>query len=360
VLGTVSRLRRLCRRLIAISMILIFLTSQYTAQDSVARDSERPAPSPQLPTHEKAHDSEKSSPGLQPPPRDSAQDSAEKPSLGPQPPTQETHDFLERPSRSSQPAMHEGAHSSEKSSHSSQPPTHEGAPSSEKSSHSAQPPTREQEQHAFVKGPPIAKRKAGPRAVRAKRQLDEESRKLENERRLEGQRLEYERKIEARRKAEEAAAAARAHSGGDERSTNGGEPLQRLSGSEEALRVRQRGQQQQSLSVKAECRGNAEAGSPTVAIKMDDDQKVHNDDDAETVGAPGPRVLEHDTGATCLAITDNEHSESHLIMMAHVSYSSLYCPSWDMMVTKKPIINRISHRDRASECPLFSRLQQCP
>lgn len=344
-------------------MILIFLTSQYTAQDPVARDSERPAPSPQLPTHEKAHDSEKSSPGLQPPPRDSAQDSAEKPSLGPQPPTQETHDFLERPSRSSQPAMHEGAHSSEKSSHSSQPPTHEGALSSEKSSHSAQPPTHEQEQHAFVKGPPIAKRKAGPRVVRAKRQLDEESRRLENERRLEGQRLEYERKIEARRKAEEAAAAARAQSEGDERSTNGGEPLQRLSGSEEALRVRQRGQQQQSFleeSVKAECRENAEGGSPTVGIKMDDDQKVHDDDDAETVGAPGPRVLEHDTGATCLAITGNEHSESHLIMMAHVSYSSLYCPSSDMMVTKKPIINRISHRDRASECPIFSRLQQCP
>ncbi|KAF8492854.1 hypothetical protein F5888DRAFT_882735 [Russula emetica] len=81
-------------------------------------------------------------------------------------------------------------------------------------------------------------------------------------------------------------------------------------------------------SVKAECREDAEGGSPTVAIKMDDDQKVHNDDDAETVGASGPRVLEHDTGATCLAITDDEHFESHLIMMAHsASTMSLAPPS---------------------------------
>jgi hypothetical protein len=292
-------------------MLLIFPTSQHTAQEE-ARDSERPSQSPQLPTHEKAHDSEKSSPGPQPP-HDEAQGSAEKPSLGPQPPTHEqAHESLERPSRSSQPPMHEKARSSEKSSHSSQPPTHK------------------QEQRASVKGPPIAKRKA--RRDRANSQRDEEKermkqerRRLENERRLEGQRLEYDRKVEARRKAEEAAAAARAQSE-EGRSTNGGEPFQRLSGSEEALRVRQREQQQQSLmeeSVKTQCREDAEGGRPTVAIKMDDDQKVHNDDDAQTVGAPAPRVLEHDTGATCLAITDDEHSESHLIMMAHVSYSSL-------------------------------------
>jgi hypothetical protein len=289
-------------------MLLIFPTSQHTAQEE-ARDSERLPQSRQIPTHERAHDSKKSLPGPQPPPHDEAQGSAEKPSLGPQPPTHEqAHESLERPSRSSQPPMHEEVRSSEKSSHSSQPPTHK------------------QEQRASVKGPLIAKRKA--RRDRANSQRDEEKermkqerRRLENERRLEGQRLEYDRKVEARRKA----AAARAQS--DEgRSTNGGEPFQRLSGSEEALRVRQREQQQQSLmeeSVKTECRENAEGGSSTVAIKMDDDQKVHDDDDAQTVGAPGPRVLEHDTGATCLAITDDEHSESHLIMMAHVSYSSL-------------------------------------
>lgn len=289
-LGTVSRLRRLRRRLIAISIILIFPTSQHTAQKE-ARDSERPSPSPQLPTHEKARDSEKSPPGPQRPTHDEAQDSAGKPSLGPQRPThEEAHDSLKRPSHSSQP-------------------------------------THEQEQHAPVKGPPIAKRKARVNRQRDKRErMKQEKRRLENERRLEGQRLEYERKLEARRKAEEAAAAARAQSEGEERSTNGGELPQRFSGSDDTLRVRQRRQKQQSLieeSVKAECREDAERGSSTVAIKMDDDQKVHNDDDAETVGAPGPRVLEHDTGATCLAITNDEHSESLLIMMAHVSYSSL-------------------------------------
>ena len=207
----------------------------------------------------------------------------------------------------------------------------EEANSPEKSSHSAQPPTYEQEQHACVKGPSIAKRKA--RRVRTKRKRDEErermeqeKRRLENERRLEGQRLENERKLQARRKADEAAAAALAQSEGEERSANGGELPQRLSSSKKIRRVRQRRQQQQSLmreSVKAECREYAEGGSPTVAIKMDDDQKVHNDNDAETVDAPGPRVLEHDIGATCLAITDDERSESHLFMMAHVSHSSL-------------------------------------
>jgi hypothetical protein len=295
-------------------MILLFPTSQHTALEE-ARDSERPSPSPQLPAHEKAHDSEKSSPGLQPPPHDEAQDSAEKPSLAPQPSTHEdAHEFLERPSRSSQPPLHEEAHSSENPSHSSQPPTHE------------------QERHVSIKGPRSAKRKT--RAVPAKRQRDEEGermkqerRRLENERRLEGQRLEYERKVDARRKAEEAAAAAaaRAQSEGEKRSTNGEDP-QRLSGNEEALRVGQRRQQQQPLmeeNVKVERREDAEGGSPMAAIKMDDDQNVHNDDDAKTAGAPGPRVLEHDTGATCLAITDDEQSKPHLIMMAHVSYSSL-------------------------------------
>jgi hypothetical protein len=251
-----------------------------------------PSPSPQLPTHEKARDSETSPPGPQRPTHDEAQGSAGKPSLCQQPPThEEAHDSLERPS------------------------------------HSSQPPTHEQEQHAPVKGPPIAKRKARVNRQRDKRErMKQEKRRLENERRLEGQRLEYERKLEARRKAEEAAAAARAQSEREERSTNGGELPQRFPGSDDALRVQQRRQQQQSLveeSVKAECREAAERGSPTVAIKMDDDQKVHNDDDAETVGAPGPRVLEHDTGATCLAITNDKHSESLLIMMAHVSYSSL-------------------------------------
>jgi hypothetical protein len=184
-----------------------------------------------------------------------------------------------------------------------------------------------QEQHASAKEPPISKRKA--RITRARKREErermEERRKLENERRLNGQRLVYERWIEARRKAEEAAAVIRAQSEGDECSTNEGELPQRLSGSEEALPVGQCGQQQRFMteeSVKAECREDADGGSPTVAIKMDDDQKAHNDGDAETVGAPGPRVLEHDTGVTCLAITDNEHSESHLIMMAHVSRSS--------------------------------------
>lgn len=81
-------------------------------------------------------------------------------------------------------------------------------------------------------------------------------------------------------------------------------------------------------SVTADCREDAEGGSLTVAIKTDDHQKVYNDD-AETVGAPGPRVPENDTGATCLAITDDEHSDSHLIMTAPVSYAPpLYCLPW--------------------------------
>lgn len=238
-------------------------TSKDTAQEE-ARGSERPSLSPQLPTHEMTHDPGKSSPGPQPPACDEAQDSAERPSLGPQLPThEEAHDFLERPPHSPQLPMHEEARISEKS-----------------SSHGLQPPP----EHASVKGPPTAKRKARPVLVNRKR---EERRRLENERRLAGQRLEYERKVEARRKAEEAAAVARAQ------------------------------------CVKPECREDAEGGSSTVGIKMDDDQKVHNDGDAETVGAPGPRVLEHDTGATCLAIPNDEHSESHLIMMEPVSYSFL-------------------------------------
>ena len=199
---------------------------------------------------------------------------------------------------------------------------HEEAHSSETPSHSSQPPTHEQEQHASAKRPPISKQRA--QRDRAKQSRDEERermeqerRRLENERRLEGQRLEYERKLEARRKAEEAAAAARAQSEMEERSTNEGELPQRHSGNKKASRVRRR------RKHKAEFRGDAEGGSPTVAIKMNGDQKVHIDDNAETVGAPGPRVLAHDTGAACLAITDEEHSKSLLIMMAHVSYASL-------------------------------------
>ncbi len=191
--------------------------------------------------------------------------------------------------------------------------------------------------------------------------MKQERRRLENERRLEGQRLEYKRKIEARRKAEEEAG--RAQSEVEERSTNGGElPNQQRSGSKQRTRrVRQRRRQKQPLMeesvVKAECREDAKGGRSTVAIKVDDNQKVHHDDDdAEIVGAPGPRVLEHDTGATCLAIADEEHSESHLIMIAHVSHVSLSPLSADMMVTKISIINRISRHDRA----LFSQLQQCP
>ena len=223
--------------------ILIFSTSKHTAQEEVL-NSERPSPSPQLPTYEIAHDTEKSSPGPHHSPCEEAQHSVETPSLGPQPPT------------------HEEAHSSEKSSHGSQPPTHE------------------QEQHDSAKGPPITKRNAGSVRANWKReerermkQEKQERRRLENERRLEGQRQEYERKIEARRKAEEAAAVARAQSKGEELSTN---------------------------------------------------QKVHNDDDAATVGAPGPRVLERDAGATCLAITNNKHHKSHLIMMADVSCSYFF------------------------------------
>jgi hypothetical protein len=135
---------------------------------------------------------------------------------------------------------------------------------------------------------------------------------------LEGQRLEFERKREARRKAQEVeaeAASARSQSEREEPSTNGGEyPSQRRSGSEveEAPRVQQR--------------------KPTMAFKVDGDRKVDHDEDAKTICA---QVLEHDTGVTCLAITEEEHSESHLIMMAHVSYMSLSIASaWNMMVTR--------------------------
>jgi len=153
--------------------------------------------------------------------------------------------------------------------------------------------------------------------------MRQERRRLENERRLEGQLLEHKRKLEARRKAEEALASACAPSEGKERSTNGGElPSQRCSRSEE------------------ECREDAKGGSPTVAVKVVDDQKVHIDDDAETVSAPGRRVLGHDTGETCLAITGEEHSKTHLIMMAHVSFVSIYY-HLRIIVTDKPIINRI-------------------
>lgn len=229
-----------------------------------------------------------------------------------------------------------------------QPPIHDKVQDSEeKPSSGPQPPAHEQEQHASVKEPPIAKRKARPARANGQHEkrerMKQEKRRLENERRLEGQRLEYERKLEARKKAEVVAATARAQSEGDERSTNGGKVPQRLSGSEDALRVRQRRQQQQPLmeeSVKAGCKEDAERGSPMVAIKMDDDQKVHNDDD----GAPGPRVLEHDTGATCLAITpDDEHSESHLIMMAHLASTMSLAPPSPPITPRDPFDPASSH-----------------
>lgn len=177
-----------------------------------------------------------------------------------------------------------------------------------------QPPTHEEKRVPF-KSPPVAKRKGwGARKPwlgeeRLSEEEWEKKRKLENAQRLEGQRLLIERKREERRKAEEvaaaaAAAAARAQTGRDECSTNGREhPSQRRCGSEdeEARRDQQR--------------------KPTVAVKLDDDQKVDNDG-AKTIGVPEFQVLEHDTGATCLAITGKEHSASHLIMIAHVSYMS--------------------------------------
>lgn len=76
--------------------------------------------------------------------------------------------------------------------------------------------------------------------------------------------------------------------------------------------------QRRSGSEDEEARRNQQH-KPTVAAKVNDDQKVNNDD-TETVGVPESHVLEHDTGATCLAITDEEHSELDLIMMAHVSH----------------------------------------
>lgn len=185
----------------------------------------------------------------------------------------------------------------------------------------AQLPTRE-EKRAPVKSPPVAKRKDwGTLKPRLSEEEREKTRKLENAQRLEGQRLLIERKREERRKAEEAAAtaaAARAQTEREECSTNGREhPSQRRCGSEdeEARRDQQR--------------------KPTVAVKLDDDQKVDNDD-AKTVGVPEFQVLEHDTGATCLAITDKEHPESYLIMMAHVSYMSFSmaaAPPCEMMAT---------------------------
>lgn len=232
---------------------------------------------------------------------------------------------------------------------------HEEDLSSENLSHSSQPSTHKQEQHGSAKVPPISKQRAQRDSTKQRRdeereQMEQERRRLENERRLDAQRLEYERKLEARRKAEEAAAATPAQNEIEERSTNEGEVPQRHSGNKKTPRVRRRKQQ------KAECRGDIEGGSPTVAIKMDGDQKVHIDDNAETVGAPGPRILVHDTGAACLAITDEEPSKSHLIMMAHVSHAFPSIVPLGYDGNEKLINNRIS---RPSECWMFSRLQRC-
>jgi hypothetical protein len=145
---------------------------------------------------------------------------------------------------------------------------------------------------------------------------------------LEAQKLEVERIREAQRKAkEEAAAAARAQS---ERETNGGEhPSQRRSSGSEDEEEASRDQWHK----------------PTVAIKVDDDQKVDDDDDG-------------DTSAIYLAIPDEEHPESHLIMMAHVSYMSLMAFALGYDSNEKLIINRVLlRRDRGW---MFSQLQQCP
>lgn len=124
-----------------------------------------------------------------------------------------------------------------------------------------------------------------------------------NEERLEAQKLLFERQLEAQRKAKEAEAAVAAARSQSERETNGAEHLsqRRFSGSEDEEISRD------------------QRHAPTAAIKVDDDPKVDNADDAETVISS---EFEHDTGAIYLGITDEEHPESHLIMMAHVSHVS--------------------------------------
>jgi hypothetical protein len=137
--------------------------------------------------------------------------------------------------------------------------------------------------------------------VQERARAKQERQRLENKRRLEGQILENERKCEALRKAQEVEVAARSQVEREEPSTNEGKnPSQRRSGKKGkgALRV------------------------PRMAFKVDDDQKVDHDEDAEIICAPELKVLEHETGVTCLTITEEEHSESHLIMMALVSYMS--------------------------------------
>lgn len=218
----------------------------------------------QLTAHEKTHDST-------------------TPSRSPQLSTLEEERALEIPSRSPQPPLHDKQRVLGAPSRIPQPPTHE-------------------EQRVSVKGRPVANRE--PPAVCASRRSDEKwenRRRRLNEERLEAQKLEVERRLEAQRKVKEAAvAAARSQS---EKETIGVEhPSQRrFSGSdEEASRDQQH--------------------TPTVAIKVDDDKKVDSGGDTETVGAS---ESEHDTGAIYLAITDEEHPESHLIMMAHVSHMCL-------------------------------------
>jgi hypothetical protein len=195
---------------------------------------------------------------------------------------------------------HEKAHDSETPSRSPQPPMHEEQRASATPSLSLQPPTHE-ELRASVKRRPVATRKApvvcaSRRSDEKRERAEQEKRKRRNEQRLEAQKLEVERIREAQRKAkEEAAAAARAQS---ERETNGGEhPSQRRSSGSEDEEEASRDQWHK----------------PTVAIKVDDDQKVDDDDDG-------------DTSAIYLAIPDEEHPESHLIMMAHPTSAVSFAP----------------------------------
>ncbi|KAI0299950.1 hypothetical protein BC826DRAFT_1102587 [Russula brevipes] len=131
----------------------------------------------------------------------------------------------------------------------------------------------------------------------------QEKRRRENARRLEGQRRENERKLEARRKAEEeeaaavaaATAAARAQSESGEHSN------------------RDRDEPAEDSVMKRREANERKAGAAAVVAAAT--AKV----DAQT--AVGP--LEHDSGAAHLVITEEEHSESHL--MEHLMTSAAMC-----------------------------------
>jgi hypothetical protein len=129
----------------------------------------------------------------------------------------------------------------------------------------------------------------------------QEKRRRENERRLEGQRRENERRLEARRKAEEEAAVAAATAAARAQSESG----------EHSNRDRDEPAKDSVMKRREtkERKAGAAAVAVTAATKVDDDQNV----DAQTA-VVGP--LEHDSGAAYLVITEEEHSESHL--MEHV------------------------------------------